>query len=150
MKKSIKLMPSKKVVPKFIPYLCSALYIAIVVFAIIAIVSRKWWLFGVDILIYVSLLIIDKSFSWFVSAELFGNANKILEYTVIEPIDVLGRNKTRYVIKSIDKVERIKKNIRVFGNIELHAPMQKVKTIKKCLIINADDKAEYFIRNFYS
>lgn len=146
----IEILPSKKVVPKLIPYLCSALYIAIVVFAIIAIVSKKWWLFGVDVAIYVSLLIIDKSFSWFVTAELFGNANKILEYVVTDPIDVLGRNKTRYVIKSIDKIERTKQNVRVFGNIELHAPMQKAKTIKKCLIVDADDKAEDFIRNFYS
>lgn len=151
----IKLSPSRKVVPHFIPYICSLLYLIIVVSIIAGVVmlvqknSLGLLSFFIAFLLILILFILDKIFSWYKSAEIY-KGNSFINYNVTNVIGVLGRDVTKYHINNIDFYKWHNNDIIVYGDIEVFEPMMKPKHVKKIKINDATIEVGNLLINYFN
>ena len=142
----IKLLPSKRPAPKWIPYVCALGYVATAALAVVALKSNYYYAIPAMILIIV-FMAISKMFSWYVSAEM-RKTNKFLVYEVENIIGVLGHNKTRYDIYSISKIQERGTRAFVYGEIVSHEPMSKARNIKRVVVDDVTDEALELLRGY--
>lgn len=149
------LVPRKKVVPSFVPYICAVMYIIIVLLAIFGvanIVSNKTITFVCLIVVAVivlSLIAVNYSFSWYKSAEIH-KSNNFVSYDVVNVVSVLGRDITKYHIIRCDKFDWKGKDLIVHGDIEVFEPMSKGKHVKKITINDATTEVEDLLVKYFN
>lgn len=141
----IKLVPSKKVAPFFIPYICAGVYIAVVVLVVTGIINlvtgdtlTALILLGISILTIALLVFVNFAFSWYKSAELCVY-NNLLVYNITNIIGVLGKDITKYQIKSISSYKKKGKDLIVYGDIRVFEPMCKGKSVDKVIIYDINE-----------
>jgi len=144
----IKLLPSKKPSPKWVPYAAAVGYVLVLVFAVMA------WCFSLYLLIIsfaviLALCFVSRLFSWYTEAEL-RKTNSFLVYEVTNVIGVLGRDKTRYDIHSVDRVEKRGNRLFVWGDITCHEPMSKARKIKRVVIDDIIPDGEVLVSGYKS
>ena len=150
----VKLVPSKRIAPAIIPYICAFLYVLVVVLSIVCVYCiykhDTTWLVCIVGLIFdfICLFVISKSFSWYKSAEL-KTANDFVVYNVENIIGVLGRNTTRYHIIRVDDMKQTGKNLILKGYINVYEPMQKANHVKKIIINDITDEGVELISKYF-
>lgn len=131
---TIKLLPSKKVAPVWLPYIASGVYILAAAFTVYFYIHRMWLLMAICLpSVFLVCQIISPLFSWYVSATL-SETNKCILYTVRNLIRVLGHMESRYHICSVSSIKMGRRYVDVYGDIEVFEPMMKGKPVKKVRI----------------
>ena len=143
----MKLTPKLKPAPAVLPILGALSYVAIGILIILGLITESIW-YGVAILVLVLLLIImSQTFSWYVSADLDVQSDKIV-YTVSEILSTMGNNKTVYTVSRIDECKRSKKGLLLTGDIQKKEPLRNSVAIKELNIRDCTDEAEQLIRGW--
>lgn len=131
---TIKLLPSKKVAPVWIPYVASAVYAFAAILTVYFYIHREWLLMAICLpSVFLVSQIISPCFSWYVSATLC-ETNKCILYTVKNLVGVLGHTDSRYHIRSISSIKVRRRYVDVYGDIEVFEPMMKGRPAKKVRI----------------
>lgn len=137
-KKVVRLLPSKRIAPSWVAYFCAVAYLYFGVVAVAVLHFKNYaLLWSVPVLVLI-LLAMNYSLSWYKYAELYPFSDYVV-YELENLVGVLGRNRSRYEIKSITKIHRKSSSVTLYGEIYNKEPMQKLKPVKKVVIYDITD-----------
>lgn len=145
----IKILPSKKPAWGFLPYLGAIGYVAIMVCIILSLVKVNFIFLIPPVCIMIALAICSRSFSWYLSAKV-EKKGSCIEYSYMSILDMMGNSSIVDTIESVDSYIRRGKNLIVKGHIKHKEPLQKAKTLKKVIILDAPVEVEALIKEVFN
>lgn len=144
----MKITPSKRIAPKWLPYVCAGLYVVVFILILVAIFTKTWQYCIVIPFIVAILIVIDNSLSWYTDAKLYEERGRLI-YDVNSVLDMMGHTLSHYEIKSISHVNFRKTGKTIItGDCTLKEPCKKTRPVKKVVILDSSHEVEQLILKF--
>lgn len=135
----IELKPKKPVVPVWLAYVCSFLYLVEVVLAV-AFLLGYWKIVYAFLVVLVVLIIMSNVFSWNKSGVLYYKSG-VLRYELADVVSLFGSSVTRYKIHKVSNISNKKCWCMVSGDIEVAEPLRNFKKCGSAKIFDITEEA---------